>query len=64
MVLHKDVEYGASRQEEKRKPIEKAHGRGGGGHARAGVTEEDAEDRVRWRQMIGQVFHYRDYCGD
>lgn len=31
---------------------------------RIGVTEDDAEDRVRWRQMFGQVFHFRDYCGD
>lgn len=41
----KDVEYGVARQEEKRKTMGKVLG------CSEGHTEEDAKDRVRWRQI-------------
>lgn len=44
-------EYGAVRQEEKRKTTEIICGCNEGGYAEFGVTEEDASDRMRWRQM-------------
>lgn len=49
----KVVEYGAARQVE---TIEKIHGCNKGDMERVGVTEENARDRVRWRQTI--------CCGD
>lgn len=49
----KDGEDGSLRQEEKRKAKEELYGRGKRRRIQVvGVTEEDAEERMRWKQMI------------
>lgn len=50
-ISGKDLKYGAVREEEKRKTTEIICGCNEGGYAEFGVTEEDASDRMRWRQM-------------
>lgn len=50
-ISGKDLKYGTVREEEKRKTTEIICGCNEGGYAEFGVTEEDASDRMRWRQM-------------
>lgn len=56
MYWTKDIEYGASRQEEKRKTRGEVHICSQTGH-RAGMTEDDSRDRMRWKQVICYTDH-------
>lgn len=49
-----DTEGGTGRQEDYSKTIEQIYGCSEGGHG-VGVREVDAEDRVKWRQLIDTV---------
>lgn len=55
-VQRRDSSYIAAMLEEKRKTTEPVCGCGEGGHEAIVVAEEEASDRVTWRQMIR--------CGD
>lgn len=53
MYQSKHAEVGRGRQEAKRKTKEEIYGLGKEDLGSVGLREEDAEDGVRWRQMIG-----------
>lgn len=50
-ISGKGLKYGTVREEEKRKTTKIICGFNEGGYAEFGVTEEDASDRMTWRQM-------------